>query len=253
MMEQNFYNTVREAILNNSSLRKKLWRTVNYYRALEREGFAADSPQFTDEIYIKYSWLMGFLEYDEHQENERYLERLLLRTTDIIMFMDGFFETVEKWRLRNKKRKPREQRARKNDIKSLESALKVFDFLSLGGDTNPHFKSMANVYPTKGEYCLRDVYNGIVWLKEQIEAVNGNEKKTVSDSSYASHLHYCYNTPSYNKLEIAIKSFIRSFKKVTAISPNGEKEEIDHTIYIDEVMEDFTNQVIKYLQTTKLL
>ncbi|MDP3301961.1 MAG: hypothetical protein Q8S36_08360 [Sulfuricurvum sp.] len=253
MIDQNFYDEVRNALLEDASMRKKLFHTVPYYEALRREDFTADNPQFSDEIYLKHSWLMGFLEYDETSEEEQYLELLLGDTTDIIKFMDGLFDTVEIWRSRKEEPKPREQRAQTNDIKSLKKALKVFEFLSLNSDTNPHFKSMANVYPERGEYCLKDVYHGIEWLKKQIEVVNGNAKLTVSNLSYDAHFQYCYNEPSYDKLDKAIQAFIGGFEQVTAISPNGEKELIDHYIYSDEAIDNFTKRLIEYLKTIKLL
>jgi hypothetical protein len=251
MIDRNFYDEARNALLKNPSLKKKLFRTVRYYEALRREDFTANSPQFTDQNFIKHSWLIGFLEYDE--AGEKYLEYLLGETTDIEMFIDGLFDTVEIWRSRKEKPKPKKQRAKQNDIKTLENALKVFEFLSLNGDTNPRFKSMANVYPRKGEYCLKDVYFGIEWLKEQIEAVNGNAKDNVSHLSYDAHFQYGYNPPSYDKLEIVTKAFIRNFKQVTVISPDGEKELINHCVYSDEAIDNFTDQLIKYLKTTKLL
>lgn len=253
MIDQNFYDEVRNALLEDASMRKKLFRTVPYYEALRREDFTADNPQFSDEIYLKYSWLMNFLEYDEISGRERYLEELLGDTTDIIRFMSGLFDTVEIWKSRKEKPKPSDQRAKKKDITSLENALKVFEFLSLNSDTNPHFKSMANVYPERGEYCLKDVYHGIEWLKKQIEAVNGNTKENVSHLSYDAHLQYCYNPPSYDKLEIAIKSFIRNFKQITVISPNGEKELVNHYDSCDEAIDNFTKQLTEYLKITKLL
>lgn len=250
MIDKNFYDEARNALLKNPSLNKKLFRTVPYYEALRREDFTANNPQFTDESFIRHSWLMGFLEYDEE---EKYLENLLGDTTDIVMFMDGLFDTVEIWRSREEESTPRKQRAKTKDIEALEDALKVFEFLSLNSDTNPHFKSMANVYPERGEYCLKDVYHGIEWLKEQIETVNGNAKDNVTHYSYNAHFQYCYNKPKPKHLEIAIKAFIRNFEQVTAISPNGEKELINHCIYGDEAIDNFTGQLIKHLQTTKLL